>query len=301
MLGEALVSRLRDAFLASVGVPLDHLPEVDQARTAELTQRIDRPFLTRSLDVIGTALVEMAGRGSAHHPGDRPRPPRGCHRRHLDGGTAGADRPPGAAAGGGRALASASVAAAGRRPRRGAAAGSGPGPAAGLDAAGGPGAGDRCRGRGSAQAGGTGGDPAGGPSPSRPHRTRRRWPPDDDCPPAGNGGRPRGRRGRVGLGPRRALGIGAARFATAARLVEVADGAAVVALPNEPHRQRCEEVRADLEAALSAAVGSAVPVRLVVDEGGPGGSSASPNSAAAPADDEEVDLDSLVDASGRFP
>ena len=70
----------------------------------------------------------------------------------------------------------------------------------------------------------------------------------------------------------------------------------MVALPNEPHRQRCEEVRADLEAALSAAVGSAVPVRLVVDEGGPGGSSASPNSAAAPADDEEVDLDSLVDA-----
>ena len=59
VLGEALVSRLRDAFLASVGVPLDHLPEVDQARTAELTQRIDRPFLTRSLDVIGTALVEM--------------------------------------------------------------------------------------------------------------------------------------------------------------------------------------------------------------------------------------------------
>ena len=83
----------------------------------------------------------------------------------------------------------------------------------------------------------------------------------------------------MGLGLAGLSGSARARFATAARLVEVADGAAVVALPNEPHRQRCEEVRADLEAALSAAVGSAVPVRLVVDEGGPGGSSASPNSA----------------------
>lgn len=59
VLGEALVVRLRDVFLASLGVPLDHLPELDKARVAELVAGVDRPFLTRALDGLGTALVEM--------------------------------------------------------------------------------------------------------------------------------------------------------------------------------------------------------------------------------------------------
>jgi DNA polymerase-3 subunit gamma/tau len=59
VLGEALVTRLRDVFLASLGVPLDHLPDVDRTRVAELVDGVDRPFLTRALDCLGTALVEM--------------------------------------------------------------------------------------------------------------------------------------------------------------------------------------------------------------------------------------------------
>lgn len=44
-------------------------------------------------------------------------------------------------------------------------------------------------------------------------------------------------------------------------------GHAVFALPNEIHRQRCEEVRPDVEAALAAHFGRPVPLRLEVDRG----------------------------------
>jgi len=54
------------------------------------------------------------------------------------------------------------------------------------------------------------------------------------------------------------------RFASG-RFVAVEGGAAVFALPNAIHRDRCEEVRADVEAALAAHFGVAVPLRLVVE------------------------------------
>jgi hypothetical protein len=84
------------------------------------------------------------------------------------------------------------------------------------------------------------------------------------------------------------------------RVIEVAGGAAVVALPNEVHRQKCEASRAALESALADQLGGAVGVRLVVaDVTAPPASTASRVTAASsgPAgDDEEIDLDALVDA-----
>jgi len=50
------------------------------------------------------------------------------------------------------------------------------------------------------------------------------------------------------------------------RFVEGAEGTAVFALPNETHRSYCEEVRLDVEVALGSHFGTAVPVKLVVDE-----------------------------------
>jgi DNA polymerase-3 subunit gamma/tau len=50
------------------------------------------------------------------------------------------------------------------------------------------------------------------------------------------------------------------------RFTEVDGTAAVYALPNKVHRDRCERVRDDVEAALSAEFGRPVPLRLVVDE-----------------------------------
>jgi DNA polymerase-3 subunit gamma/tau len=84
-----------------------------------------------------------------------------------------------------------------------------------------------------------------------------------------------------------------ARFA-AGRFVGVEGGAALFALPNEVHRDRCESVRGDVERALGLHFGRPVPLRLVVD-----GSATVPASEGASkvADVEEiVDLDELADA-----
>jgi DNA polymerase-3 subunit gamma/tau len=50
------------------------------------------------------------------------------------------------------------------------------------------------------------------------------------------------------------------------RFVATEDGTAVFALPNETHRSYCEEVCAEVESVLAARFGTAVPLRLVVDE-----------------------------------
>jgi DNA polymerase-3 subunit gamma/tau len=279
ILGEALVSRLRDAFLASVGVPLDHLPEIDQARTAELTQRIDRPYLTRSLDVIGTALVEM--RQAAD-----PRITLETALVRLADVTA--DTSPAAlleridrlerqlAAGGAAAPAAAGADA----PASQAAPSAPPAPAGATGGA----AADARRKLAERAAN----RPAVRPEPAPTH------PPTPPVPAA--------------TAPSVALdadsltgawssviggltGLAKALFGPA-RVVEVADGTVVVALPNDAHRQKSEQFRPALESALATRVGGPAPVRLVVD-GGP-----AETSAAEAGDDEQIDLDSLVDAPG---
>ena len=59
---------------------------------------------------------------------------------------------------------------------------------------------------------------------------------------------------------------GRARF-SAGRFIAVEDGTAVMGLPNEPHRKRCEDLRGELEVVLATRFGATVPVRLVVDDG----------------------------------
>jgi hypothetical protein len=50
------------------------------------------------------------------------------------------------------------------------------------------------------------------------------------------------------------------------RFLDVDGSSAVFALPNETHRSYCEEVRVEVEAALAMRFGTAVPIRLVVDD-----------------------------------
>jgi DNA polymerase III subunit gamma/tau len=50
------------------------------------------------------------------------------------------------------------------------------------------------------------------------------------------------------------------------RFLDVDASAVVFALPNETHRSYCEEVRPEVEAALGDHFGTAVPIRLVVDD-----------------------------------
>jgi DNA polymerase-3 subunit gamma/tau len=57
----------------------------------------------------------------------------------------------------------------------------------------------------------------------------------------------------------------------AGRFVGVADDKAVFGLPNEIHRTRCEEVRGEIESALSGHFGRPVGLVLIVDSGTPAG------------------------------
>jgi DNA polymerase-3 subunit gamma/tau len=59
-LGEVLIGRLRDAFLSAMGAPDRHLPEADLAKAAALGKELGPPGLTRALEVLGDALVELA-------------------------------------------------------------------------------------------------------------------------------------------------------------------------------------------------------------------------------------------------
>lgn len=81
------------------------------------------------------------------------------------------------------------------------------------------------------------------------------------------------------------------------RFVESEGGRATFALPNAIHRDRCEEVRVDVEQALAAHFGRPVPLRLVTeDPPGTAGSPAVAGGAPPPPDDESIDLDDLQDA-----
>ena len=85
---------------------------------------------------------------------------------------------------------------------------------------------------------------------------------------------------------------------------EVRDGAVVVAFPNDVHRSRCDEFRADVERALAARFGSAVGVKFVTDEAAAtrlaGGAARNGGSASdgppIPEADEVIDLSELTDA-----
>ena len=74
------------------------------------------------------------------------------------------------------------------------------------------------------------------------------------------------------------------------RFVRVEPDAAIFGLPNKIHAAKCEEVRTEVEAALAAHFGRATPLRIVVDEGAP----PPPIRGAAPSPESEP-ADEIVD------
>ncbi len=59
VIGEALLGRLRDAFLTSMSAPLDHLSDTQAAAAADVAQQMGPASITRALEVIGSALIGM--------------------------------------------------------------------------------------------------------------------------------------------------------------------------------------------------------------------------------------------------
>ncbi len=59
IIGETVLARLRDAFLAAMGADLSHLTDAQQAAAQITANQIPPAGLTRALEVLGTALVDM--------------------------------------------------------------------------------------------------------------------------------------------------------------------------------------------------------------------------------------------------
>ena len=293
--GEALLGALREAFLVAMGVPPTQLPAADRDRAERFAEMVTPAVTTRALEVLGTALVDMRRSpdsrvdlevalvrltvSAAAGSGD-PADLEALTRRveQLEAALAERGVPPVPRTGGspppppppprtgpaaeGRARLAAATGTAAAEPSPPAA--PTPPPAAGSD------------GVGAVEAGSTTRVVRQAPTGTAATLTRDElvlaW--GDDL------------LDRLGRKAR-------ARF-SAARFVAVEDGTAVMALPNEPHMRRCEDMRPELEKALADRFGVAVPVRLIVD--GDTRQSVREPAMVTPAVDEAVDLDGLVDA-----
>ena len=270
VLGEALLSQLRDVFLAAMKAGLDHLPDTERARVAAVAERVRSPFLTRALEVLGEALVDMR---QAPDPrislevalvrltnAEADTSPAALLERierlerQASKPPAPADAPPPAPA--------AIPTPGGSRPALGALRQSRPEPQAAPTAP--------------APAPAAGARPPPEPSAAAPADLPTR----DQLTLAW---------GDTILA--RLPGPARARFA-AGRFVDIDDGYAVFALPNAIHTSRCEEYRAHVEEALAAHFGRPVPLRLTVDGG-------APPPEPPRVEEEAVDLSELRDAPTR--
>ena len=59
IIGESLLSALREAFLFSMGVPLEGLTDLERKKTENFVEKVTPSLITRSLEILGVALVEM--------------------------------------------------------------------------------------------------------------------------------------------------------------------------------------------------------------------------------------------------
>ncbi|MEX1104669.1 MAG: DNA polymerase III subunit gamma/tau [Ilumatobacteraceae bacterium] len=89
------------------------------------------------------------------------------------------------------------------------------------------------------------------------------------------------------------------------RLIGVRDGALTIAAPNDAHRAKCEQYRAQVEAAVATAAGGPVAVRIVTettplgdehDASGTGATVVPLHPVPPPPADDDVDIHDLVDA-----
>jgi hypothetical protein len=280
VLAEELLGRLRDVFLAAMKAGLDHLADSDRAAVTALAARMEPRLLTRSLEVLGQALVDM------HQAPDQ----RICLEVALVRLTdASADPSPAALLERierlERALAAGSVA---------------PPDAPTPPAQAGPAAeAKQVLARRSAETsrpalGALRGGTAQPPLPPEEEPVAETGATTGDTAPTEVQDLPSRDELSLAWGDHvlgRLAGAAKARF-NAGRFLAIDGGVALFALPNRIHRDRCEEYRPQVEEALGVHFGRPVPLRLVVDGEVP----ADPGAPLPPPDDEMVDMAELRDA-----
>jgi DNA polymerase III subunit gamma/tau len=310
VLGAAVIERLRNAFLAIMGAPDRHLPEGERARAEALGTAMGAPGLTRALEVVGEALVDLPKKTDPRIVLEvalvrltRPDVDRSLDallervdrlERAASGGAPvspppaapapGAPTPPGPTAPGAGGPAAEARAELARR-------GAGPVPGAAKKAASprapappredpGPDPGPDTRPPPAPPVA-----PAAAPAPQdrsdRPAAAAPAAPPSPSSSPSTAGAAP-GTSSAVPTRDELTLAWGdhildglpgaAKALYRMGRFVDGDGRAATFALPNAPHRDHCEKQRAAVEAALARHFGHPVPLRLVTDAevGGPG-------------------------------
>jgi DNA polymerase-3 subunit gamma/tau len=330
MLGENLVGRLRDVFLAAMKADLSRLPEVDQARVADHAARLGAAGATRALEVIGEAFVgiqdapdprvvlevalvrltkpeaehslsaiverlERLERGLGPIGAAPPPAPTTPTHPHVD---AAPDVDP-------EAVTRSTIP---PKPVPAAPAAAEPAPAGVRPA-------DAARQVLAARRGESGGaapakspakraakaPAARPPAPTRPAPAAPAPPPGPAAStpaPASAGDLPSRDELTLAWGDHilgTLSGRAKSRFA-AGRFVGVADGVVQFGLPNPVHANRCEEVRGEVEAALAAHFGRPVPLKIVVDDDAPVPAMMR-TAPAAPAGEDLDDMDASLDVS----
>jgi DNA polymerase-3 subunit gamma/tau len=304
-LARDLLGRLREAFLVRFAPDVAGLDPADASTAAARAQRLGPAGITRAIETIGEALVAMRDAADpritleaalvrlTHPEADRSIDAvlERLERLERRLAAAGTGAPPRAEGGTDRTTSGPSASgASGRAPSS---------PGSPLAAARARLAGDPPERPAGDPADRPPGDPpvrpAGAPPPARPAGPGAGSPPTPPAAPAGAD--------RVRLPTREEItmawgdvilkGIPGRPRLAGGRWLAVDEGVAVFALPNEAHRQRCEELRPKVEAALAEHFGRPIPVRMVVDPGTPARNSSPP---PEPDDVGTVDLGELDDA-----
>jgi DNA polymerase-3 subunit gamma/tau len=318
-LSVALVEQLRQGFLSMVAPELVQLPQDDRPRVEDVAKRLGLPALVRAMEALGRAEIDMR---------DAPDPRvtleaaliRLAH-PEADDATAALleriDRLERAVGSGGAPAGAASAPSAGGTSP--ASAGE-PAGAPGQATAGGPGMARQSLGALRRQArerpGTKASDAAGRPTATAPTATATTVTASAASTATATATAPASSPSAMptrdelvqawGDGLLTSLSNRARARFRVGRFLAVENGAAVFALPNDTHRSYCEEVRIEVEQMLGSRFGTAVPLRLVVDEeatpasvGAPprpsraaAGERAAPD---APADAPPEDLSALLD------
>ena len=311
LIGEALLGRLRDAFLAAMKTDLGHLPDTQREVVTGFAERLGPAAITRALEALGEGLVEMRQAPDPRIPLEvalvrltRPESDitpaslleriERLERRSTGGGAVTpapapeAPTPPPATSEGGSSPADAGRDALARTEPPPAPAP--PPPRAAAEARPPLGARRRAEQPAPAPAATPAAPTESAPAPTNGDTATADFPDRDELTLAW------GDQLLDRLPPR-----AKARF-KGGRFTEVKNGKAVFALPNQIHRDRCQDFRSEVEGVLAGHFGRPVPLDLIVEPGTEvpvTGSAPSPPAAPAEPDEEIVDVTQLEDAVGE--